>query len=62
MEQALAETIARGQRSGEISPERSAGTLARQILSTYYGLRVLARIQKDRNALLGIVDSTVSAL
>ncbi|GGR70174.1 MULTISPECIES: TetR/AcrR family transcriptional regulator [Streptomyces] len=62
VERALTETIARGQRSGEISPERSAGTLARQILSTYYGLRVLARIQKDRDALLGIVESTVSAL
>ncbi|NSC25631.1 TetR/AcrR family transcriptional regulator [Streptomyces albus subsp. chlorinus] len=62
VEQALTETIARGQLSGEISPERSAGTLARRILSTYYGLRVLARIQKDRNALLDVVDSTVSAL
>lgn len=62
VEQTLAGAIARGQRSGEISPERSAGTLARQILSTYYGLRVLARIQKDRNALLNIVESTVSAL
>jgi TetR/AcrR family transcriptional repressor of nem operon len=62
VERALAEAIARGQRSGEISPERDAGTLARQVLSTYYGLRVLARIQKDRNALLSVVESAVSAL
>jgi TetR/AcrR family transcriptional repressor of nem operon len=62
VEQALAETIARGQRSGEISPEHSAGTLARQVLSTYYGLRVLARVHKDRNALLSVVESAVSAL
>lgn len=62
VERALAEAIARGQRSGEISPERDAGTLARQVLSTYYGLRVLARIQKDRNALLSVVESAVSTL
>ncbi|NEY31254.1 TetR family transcriptional regulator [Streptomyces sp. PRKS01-65] len=62
VERALTETIARGQRSGEISPQRSAATLARQVLSTYYGLRVLARVQKDRNALLGVVESAVSAL
>jgi TetR/AcrR family transcriptional repressor of nem operon len=62
VERALAETIARGQRSGEISAERSAGTLARQFLSTYYGLRVLARIEKDRNALLSVAESAVSAL
>jgi TetR/AcrR family transcriptional repressor of nem operon len=62
VERALTATIARGQRSGEISPERSAGTLARQVLSTYYGLRVLARVQKDRNALLDVVEGTVSAL
>jgi TetR/AcrR family transcriptional repressor of nem operon len=62
VEQALAGTIARGQRAGEISSERSAGTLARQVLSTYYGLRVLARIQKDRDALLSVVESTLDAL
>ena len=37
-------------------------TLARQVLSTYYGLRVLARVQKDRNALLNVVESALSAL
>ncbi|MCT4352583.1 TetR/AcrR family transcriptional regulator [Streptomyces sp. Je 1-79] len=62
VEAALAEAIARGQRSGEIGTRQSAGTLARQVLSTYYGLRVLARVQKDRNALLSVVESALSAL
>ncbi|WP_181795334.1 TetR/AcrR family transcriptional regulator [Streptomyces sp. WELS2] len=62
VERALTQTIARGQRSGEIAAQRNAGALARRILTTYYGLRVLARVQKDRDALLDIVESTVSAL
>ncbi|MFJ3585139.1 TetR/AcrR family transcriptional regulator [Streptomyces sp. NPDC090127] len=62
VEEALAATIARGQRSGEIPADRDTGTLARQVLSTYYGLRVLARVQKDRNALLSVVESALSAL
>ncbi|RJL29996.1 TetR/AcrR family transcriptional regulator [Bailinhaonella thermotolerans] len=62
VERALTETIARGQDSGEISGERTAETLARQFLSTYYGLRVLARIQKDRTALLGVAESVISSL
>ncbi|MGW2018782.1 TetR/AcrR family transcriptional regulator [Streptomyces sp. NPDC001927] len=62
VEEALAETLARGKRSGEITADRDTRTLARQVLSTYYGLRVLARVQKDRNALLSVVESALSAL
>ncbi|MER7010064.1 TetR/AcrR family transcriptional regulator [Saccharopolyspora sp. NPDC000359] len=57
VERALRDTLAEGQRSGEIDPERSAEVLARQVLSTYYGLRVLARVQPDRAALLDVVDN-----
>ncbi len=62
VEEALATAIARGQRSGEIAADRDTGTLARQVLSTYYGLRVLARVQKDREALLSVVESALTAL
>ncbi|GAA2267803.1 TetR/AcrR family transcriptional regulator [Streptomyces amakusaensis] len=62
VEDALCETIAEGQLSGEIAPGGDARVQARQVLSTYYGLRVLARIQKDRNALLDVVESALDAL
>ncbi|MFF3982910.1 TetR/AcrR family transcriptional regulator [Streptomyces sp. NPDC001828] len=56
VEDALCEAIARGQRAGEISAAHDARTLAGQVLSTYYGLRVLARVHSDRQALLNVVD------
>ncbi|WP_454198649.1 TetR/AcrR family transcriptional regulator [Nocardia sp. Marseille-Q1738] len=62
VEEALREAISRGQHCGEITKGHDAETLARQILSTYYGLRVLARIQQDRQALLSVVESTLAAL
>lgn len=60
--EALRETVTRGQRAGELAADRDADTLARQIQSTYYGLRVLAPVQRDRDALLGIVDSVLAGL
>ncbi|MGI5350244.1 TetR/AcrR family transcriptional regulator [Streptomyces sp. CA-250714] len=62
VEEALRGAVAQGQRTGEIDPERDAGTLARQVLSTYYGLRLLARIHGDRGALLDVVDSALDVL
>ena len=56
VEEALCEAIARGQRAGEITGAHDARTLAGQVLSTYYGLRVLARVHSDRQALLNVVD------
>jgi len=32
------------------------------VLSTYYGLRVPARVQDDREALVDIAESTLAAL
>ncbi|RKT85745.1 TetR/AcrR family transcriptional regulator, transcriptional repressor for nem operon [Saccharopolyspora antimicrobica] len=61
VEEALREVLAEGQRSGEIDPGRSAEVLARQVLSTYYGLRVLARVQPDRAALLDVVDNLLES-
>ncbi|MFD9819464.1 TetR/AcrR family transcriptional regulator [Streptomyces violascens] len=56
VEEALREAIAHGQRTGEITEAHDARTLAGQVLSTYYGLRVLARVHSDRQALLNVVD------
>ncbi|WP_190127157.1 TetR/AcrR family transcriptional regulator [Streptomyces inusitatus] len=62
VEDALCETITEGKLSGEMGPGGDARVQARQVLSTYYGLRVLARIQKDRKALLDVVESALDAL
>ncbi|MCX4662200.1 TetR family transcriptional regulator [Streptomyces sp. SID4919] len=62
VEDALTDTVAEGQRDGGITAPGDARTLARQVLSTYYGLRVLARVQKDRQALLAVADSALAAL
>ncbi|WP_067534202.1 TetR/AcrR family transcriptional regulator [Nocardia crassostreae] len=62
VEHALREAVSGGQRTGEIASTPDAATLARQIQSTYYGLRVLAPIQQDRQALLGVVETTLAAL
>jgi TetR/AcrR family transcriptional repressor of nem operon len=62
VEEALREAVARGRRTGEITGEQSTETVARQVLSTYYGLRVLARVYDDRQALLDVVDSALDAL
>ncbi|MFC9996573.1 TetR/AcrR family transcriptional regulator [Nocardia sp. NPDC127526] len=62
VEEALREAVSRGQRSGEIGAGRDAATLARQLQSTYYGLRVLAPIQRDRQSLLGVVEAALAAL
>ncbi|MFJ7419073.1 hypothetical protein ACIQXD_10665 [Streptomyces uncialis] len=62
VEDALIDTVAEGQRDGGITAPGDARTLARQVLSTYYGPRVLARVQKDRQALLAVADSALAAL
>jgi TetR/AcrR family transcriptional repressor of nem operon len=62
VEAALRSVITRGQSSGEIDPARDPAALAKQVLSTYYGLRVLGRVQQDRQALLSVVESTLACL
>jgi TetR/AcrR family transcriptional repressor of nem operon len=42
--------------------DADARTIARRVQSTYYGLRVLARVQDDRQALLATVESTLAGL
>jgi len=62
LEEALAVLIAVGQHTGELSTSRSPVQAARMFQSAYYGLRVLAKVTDDRQALLDVVDGTVAAL
>ncbi len=62
LEEALAVLIAVGQHAGELSASRSPVQAARMFQSAYYGLRVLAKVTDDRQALLDVVDGTVAAL
>lgn len=62
VEDELCAVLALGQRTGEIRTDRDARALARQVQSAYYGLRVLARTQDDRAALLTTVDLTLGGL
>lgn len=62
VEDSLQEAVARGQRTGEITVAHDARTLAGQVLSAYYGLRILARVRDDRQPLLNVVDAMLDAL
>ncbi|MEU3744954.1 MULTISPECIES: TetR/AcrR family transcriptional regulator [Streptomyces] len=54
--------LAAGRHSGEIRSTGDLRALARRLQSTYYGLRVLGRIQRDRQALLDTVESALADL
>lgn len=62
LEQALCRVIEHGQHSGEITSRRPAIELARFFRSSYYGLRVLSKVEQDREALLDVVEGTLAAL
>ncbi|MEU5080033.1 MULTISPECIES: TetR/AcrR family transcriptional regulator [Streptomyces] len=62
VEQAVRSALAEGQDSGEITRDQDAGTLTHHVLSTYYGLRVLARVQPDRTALTNVVETLLAKL
>ncbi|MBH5333414.1 TetR/AcrR family transcriptional regulator [Streptomyces pactum] len=62
VEQAVHAALTEGQRSGEITRERDATALTHHVLSSYYGLRVLARVNPDRTALTNVVDTALSQL
>lgn len=59
---ALTALIAQGQSTGELSTDRAPLQVARMFQSAYYGLRVLAKVTDDRQALLDVVDGTIAAL
>ncbi|MFE2555662.1 TetR/AcrR family transcriptional regulator [Streptomyces sp. NPDC059352] len=62
VESELYAILTAGRHSGEIRATGDLHALARRIQSTYYGLRVLGRIQRDRQALLDTVESTLADL
>lgn len=62
VEDALEAALARGQREGEIARERTPRALARFVLNSIYGLRVLGKTSTDRDQLTDVVEATISAL
>ena len=61
MEEAFRAALERARRDGEIAADRDPRNLARYLLNSMYGLRVLGKAA-DRSALTGIVDTTTSLL
>lgn len=62
VEEELRTVVTAGRHTGELRSTADARTVARRVQSTYYGLRVLARVQGDRQALLGTVESALTDL
>jgi TetR/AcrR family transcriptional repressor of nem operon len=62
VEGALRDAVERAVLVGELSGGRAPAVTARLVLSSYYGLRVLARATDDREALLDVVTGTLDAL
>lgn len=62
LQQALTDLVAVGQRTGELPAGRPPRQVARTFQSTYYGLRALAKVTDDRDALLDVVEGALAAL
>lgn len=62
VEQALCHLIAVGQSTGEFRADQPPLRVARTMQSTYYGLRALARVTDDRDALVDVVEGAIAAL
>ncbi|MCP2358947.1 AcrR family transcriptional regulator [Nonomuraea thailandensis] len=62
LEQAIHRLVLVGQAAGELPAGRPALQVARAFQSAYYGLRVLAKVTDDRDALLDVVEGAVALL
>ncbi len=62
LEQLLCHLFTVAQRNGEVSPERSALSMARAFMSSYYGLRVLGRSMSQRAFLEDVMEGTLAQL
>ncbi|MEO3794713.1 TetR/AcrR family transcriptional regulator [Nonomuraea sp. B10E15] len=62
LEQAILRLVEVGQSTGELASDRPPLQVARAFQSAYYGLRVLAKVAGDRQALLDVVEGAVAAL
>ncbi|MFE0178411.1 TetR/AcrR family transcriptional regulator [Streptomyces sp. NPDC059002] len=62
VEDELCAVVEEGRRAGEIRATGDARTVARRVQSTYYGLRVLARVRDDEDVLHATVDGALADL
>lgn len=62
VEEAIRTVLVAGRAAGEIRTDKDPRTLARQVQSAYYGLRVLGRVHGEREVLLGTALATVESL
>ncbi|MFF4219389.1 MULTISPECIES: TetR/AcrR family transcriptional regulator [Streptomyces] len=62
VEDAIHTIVVEGQAAGEFRTGTDARTLARQVLSSYYGLRVLARVHEERDLLFATALATLDSL
>lgn len=62
LEHAIWKAIQRGQKTGEISKERSTSELAGMFLSSYYGLRVIFPATLDYELAERIIEGTLTSI
>ncbi|MEU4094781.1 TetR/AcrR family transcriptional regulator [Streptomyces sp. NPDC026673] len=62
LEDALYQVIVEAQGDGQLSDKRDARDLARYLVITMHGLRVMGAMNPDRAALMGVVDTALEAL
>lgn len=62
LEKELLHIIEQGQQSGEIVSQRPSLELARLVRSSFYGLRVLCKVEPNKSTLMDIVKGTLATL
>ncbi|POX63497.1 TetR family transcriptional regulator [Streptomyces sp. Ru62] len=62
LEDAIRDVIATAQAEGELSDARDARDLARYLIVTMHGLRVMGATNPDRASLMSVVDAALGAL
>ncbi|MET9879781.1 TetR/AcrR family transcriptional regulator [Actinacidiphila glaucinigra] len=62
LEEALYQVVAEAQANGELSKERDPRNLARYLLATMHGLRVMGSIKPDRESLMAVAETALHPL
>jgi TetR/AcrR family transcriptional repressor of nem operon len=62
LEKAYYKAVVRGQETGEIRKSADARTLSRYLTASLNGLQTLARVERDRNALRQVAQTSLSVL
>ena len=62
LEKAYYDTVVRGQKTGEIRKTADALTLSRYLTASLNGLQTLARVERDRNVLRQVAQTSLSVL